>query len=94
MANSVLFGAIGVMVLKKTNSAMELYFAHNTESFVSDLVFFGKGLYTDHARQALASFTSNADKPRSLMSRGTRGTISQGASRIRFTKPRRDQNQY
>ncbi|KAJ5361171.1 Peptidase T2 asparaginase 2 [Penicillium brevicompactum] len=66
VTDSFLFGAIGVMVVKKTNSAMELYFAHNTESF------------------ALASFTSNADKPRSLMSRGARGAISQGASRIRF----------
>ncbi|CAG8126073.1 unnamed protein product [Penicillium salamii] len=33
VANSFLFGAIGVMVVKKTNSGVELYFAHNTDSF-------------------------------------------------------------
>ncbi|KAJ5120443.1 Peptidase T2 asparaginase 2, partial [Penicillium bovifimosum] len=31
--NSILFGAIGIMVVKKTNSAIEFYFAHNTDSF-------------------------------------------------------------
>lgn len=35
MTNSVLFGALGVVIVKKTNSAIELYFAHNTDSFVS-----------------------------------------------------------
>jgi taspase (threonine aspartase 1) len=35
VVNSVLFGAIGVVVVKKNNSGMELYFAHNTDSFVS-----------------------------------------------------------
>lgn len=44
VTDSFLFGAIGVMVVKKTNSAMELYFAHNTESFVSRLVIFDEGL--------------------------------------------------
>ncbi|KAJ5558702.1 Peptidase T2 asparaginase 2 [Penicillium sp. DV-2018c] len=31
--NSALFGALGVVVVKKTNSAIEFYFAHNTDSF-------------------------------------------------------------
>ena len=44
VTDSFLFGAIGVMVVKKTNSAMELYFAHNTESFVSRLVIFDERL--------------------------------------------------
>jgi taspase (threonine aspartase 1) len=35
VSNSVNFGALGVVIVKKTNSAIELYFAHNTESFVS-----------------------------------------------------------
>lgn len=35
VANSILFGALGVLVVKKNNSGMELYFAHNTDSFVS-----------------------------------------------------------
>ena len=35
VSNSVNFGALGVVIVKKTNSSIELYFAHNTESFVS-----------------------------------------------------------
>ncbi|CAG8909259.1 unnamed protein product [Penicillium egyptiacum] len=31
--NSVLFGSLGVVIVKKTNSGIELYFAHNTDSF-------------------------------------------------------------
>ncbi|CAP95541.1 Pc21g06440 [Penicillium rubens Wisconsin 54-1255] len=33
VSNSVLFGALGVVVVKKTNYGIELYFAHNTDSF-------------------------------------------------------------
>ncbi|CAG7919047.1 unnamed protein product [Penicillium olsonii] len=33
VVESILFGSIGVMVVKKTNSGIELYFAHNTDSF-------------------------------------------------------------
>lgn len=39
VANSILFGALGVLVVKKNNSGIELYFAHNTESFVSTMSF-------------------------------------------------------
>lgn len=39
VANSILFGALGVLVVKKNNSGIELYFAHNTESFVSPMSF-------------------------------------------------------
>lgn len=48
VANSFLFGAIGVMVVKKTNSGVELYFAHNTDSFVSAVYLFGHKLDTNH----------------------------------------------
>ncbi|KAJ5200058.1 Peptidase T2 asparaginase 2, partial [Penicillium cf. griseofulvum] len=33
VSNSVHFGALGVVTVKKNNSGIELYFAHNTESF-------------------------------------------------------------
>ncbi|KAJ5782934.1 hypothetical protein N7457_004708 [Penicillium paradoxum] len=68
VSNSVLFGALGVLVVKKSNSGIELYFAHNTDSF------------------ALASMSSNADRPSCLMSRGSRGTIAQGGCRIKFSE--------
>ncbi|KAJ5952253.1 uncharacterized protein N7479_010666, partial [Penicillium vulpinum] len=33
VSNSILFGALGVLIVKKNNSGIELYFAHNTDSF-------------------------------------------------------------
>ncbi|KAK4870504.1 hypothetical protein LT330_004852 [Penicillium expansum] len=66
VSNSILFGALGVVVVKKNNSGIELYFAHNTDSF------------------AIASMSSNSNKPSCLMSRGSRGTIAQGGCRISF----------
>lgn len=39
VSNSVLFGALGVVIVKKNNSGIELYFAHNTDSFVSISLF-------------------------------------------------------
>jgi taspase (threonine aspartase 1) len=33
VSNSVLFGALGVVIVKKNNYGIELYFAHNTDSF-------------------------------------------------------------
>ncbi|KGO77589.1 Peptidase T2, asparaginase 2 [Penicillium italicum] len=66
VSNSILFGALGVVVVKKDNSGIELYFAHNTDSF------------------AIASMSSNSNRPSCLMSRGSRGTIAQGGCRIRF----------
>ncbi|OQD96054.1 hypothetical protein PENSOL_c017G07015 [Penicillium solitum] len=64
--NSILFGALGVVIVKKNNFGIELYFAHNTDSF------------------AIASMSSNSNKPSCLMSRGSRGTIAQGGCRIKF----------
>lgn len=87
VSNSILFGALGVLVVKKNNSGMELYFAHNTESFVSYLPPFSMSPNAHAISQALASFSSNAAKPSCLMSRGTRGNIAQGGCRIRFTQP-------
>ncbi|KAJ5177942.1 uncharacterized protein N7500_000641 [Penicillium coprophilum] len=66
VSNSILFGALGVVIVKKNNHGIELYFAHNTDSF------------------AIASLSSNSDKPSCLMSRGSRGTIVQGGCRIRL----------
>ncbi|KAJ5356307.1 hypothetical protein N7517_010916, partial [Penicillium concentricum] len=66
VSNSILFGALGVVIVKKNNYGVELYFAHNTDSF------------------AIASMSSNSNRPSCLMSRGTRGTIAQGGCRIRF----------
>jgi taspase (threonine aspartase 1) len=86
VAHSVLFGAIGVVIVKKNNFGMELYFAHNTDSFVSHHPYKIE-LDIDHTWQALASMSSNADKPSCLMSRGARGTIAQGGCRIKFTNP-------
>ncbi|OQD63993.1 hypothetical protein PENPOL_c008G07382 [Penicillium polonicum] len=33
VSNSILFGALGVVIVKKNNFGIELYFAHNTDSF-------------------------------------------------------------
>ncbi|KAJ5496851.1 hypothetical protein N7463_008838 [Penicillium fimorum] len=33
VSNSILFGALGVVIVKKNNYGIELYFAHNTDSF-------------------------------------------------------------
>lgn len=39
MKNSYSAGAIGVLGVKKTNDGVWLYFAHNTDSFVSSPLY-------------------------------------------------------
>lgn len=38
VGDSNIFGAIGIMAVKKTEDSIAFYFAHNTDSFVSTIM--------------------------------------------------------
>lgn len=62
-------GAIGILGVKKTVNGAYLYFAHNTDSFVSTLKVEEITKQADRS-QAVASMGTNDKEPRSVMSRG------------------------
>ena len=62
-------GAIGILGVKKTVDGVYLYFAHNTDSFVSALHVKNRPKQADRF-QAVASMGTNDKEPRSVMSRG------------------------
>ncbi|KAI9787195.1 MAG: hypothetical protein M1839_003430 [Geoglossum umbratile] len=85
-------GAIGVMAVKKTRDGVFLYFAHNTESFVSsetslisDFEFYK--LFADVLAKALASMHSEESNPVCVMSRGRNtGAVSLGGRAARYRR--------
>ncbi len=62
-------GAIGILGVKKTVDGVCLYFAHNTDSFVS-LSILRKCSQLAKREQAVASMATSDKDPRSVMSRG------------------------
>ena len=70
--------------MKKTNDGVYLYFAHNTDSFVSSLRIW-INTHQTYLQQAVASMSTNDKEPRSVMSRGKGdGHVVNGARTVKF----------
>ncbi|KAJ5747387.1 uncharacterized protein N7511_009083 [Penicillium nucicola] len=65
VADSFIAGSLGALIVRKDAHGIELFFAHNTESFV------------------IGSMDSKRDRPVCVMSRGPKGGVLQGGSRVR-----------
>jgi taspase (threonine aspartase 1) len=81
---SLIFGAIGIMAVKSNTDGIALYFAHNTDSFVSSTKLQLMNWFADNISQALASMSSKDEKPSCVMSRNRqKGLVAQGGTMYR-----------
>lgn len=82
-------GSVGIMTVKQTVDGIYLYFAHNTDSFVSAGIFSALwSIANGGLLQVLANMSSDDKKPSSVMSRGNgHGSIAQGGKAFRMKQP-------
>jgi len=84
--NSHSTGAIGILAVKKTAHGAYLYFAHNTDSFVST-TYEQLRLSMLTSNQALASMGAEDPKPTCTMSRSHgNGMVATGGRAIKFRR--------